>query len=316
MKKLVLLMICVLFFSSCSSDKKEVPIIEPPKEVPEPLKVGYQVAVTRFTTEGMKYAKSVGIEFVEASAMNAFFDDNGNFTKSDAEARSIMTNAKKAADEAGVKIWSIHMAYSEGMDLSRINEDERKHVVAGHKKLLEYLAILEPEVVLFHPSYYLAPNQRDMRKSQLIKSANELDEAVRAIGATMVLENMLGPELMSGQRERPLMRTVEETVEIFSRLPNSIQLAVDMNHIKNPENLIRAMGKRLKTVHIADGTGRAENHWFPCSGEGENNWLAILTALDEVGYSGPFLYESAFEDEKDLVDCYNSLYNNFINNIK
>lgn len=314
MRMRILMMICVLLFNGCKTDKAESPNVTPPKEVPEPLNVGYSVGLGAITSAKMNHAKSVGIDYVEAAGMNTFFDTNRNFTKSDAEATASMTNAKKAANDAGIEIWSIHMAYSAHMDLSTINEDDRKKVVEGHKKLIEYLAILKPKVILFHPSYYLdPPNQRDMRKSQLIKSAIELDVAVRAIGATMVIENMLGPELMSGDRERPLMRTVEETVEIFKRLPSTIYSAIDMNHIKNPENLIRAMGKRLKTVHIADGTGRAENHWLPCSGQGENNWVEILTALDEVGYTGPFLFESAYEDEKDLVNCYNSLYNNFIN---
>src|SRR5690606_32506765 len=102
-----------------------------------------------------------------------------------------------------------------------------------------------------------------------LKSATELDAAVREIGSTMVIENMLGPALTVGaDRERPLMRTVDETVELFQRLPSTVYLAVDMNHIKNPENLIRALGNKLRTVHVADGTGEAENHYYPCSGEG------------------------------------------------
>ena len=315
MKKTVFLIASIIFLSHCSSTTKDDPDPNNPvKEVPAKLEdIGFSISVFRMTPEKMNYSSSVGITSVEAVSMNSFFDSRGNFTKSDAEARKIMTDAKNAADAAGINIWSIHMAYSEFMDLSTINETDREMVVNGHIKLLEYLAILEPEVVLFHPSYNIdPPGQRDMRKSQLIKSSKELDVAVREIGAVMVLENMLGPELMNGNRERALMRTVEETVEIFNRLPKTIELAIDLNHIKNPENLIRAMGKRLKTLHVADGTGRAENHWFPCSGEGQNDWVEILSALDEVGYKGPWMYECAFPDEKDLVPCYDKLYEDYI----
>src|SRR5690606_35502362 len=166
-----------------------------------------------------------------------------------------LTEAQRFADEVGINIWSVHMPYGQYIDLSLIEETAREEVVAVHEKMEAHLEILEPEVILFHPSWYLELNERDSRKSQLVKSATQLEESVRAIGATMVLENMLGPELLaSGGRERPLMRTVEEVQEIFQRLPSTIQLAVDMNHIKNPENLIRAMGSRLKSVHVADGT--------------------------------------------------------------
>lgn len=197
---------------------------------------------------------------------------------SDEEAAAILTKAKKEADAAGINIWSIHMAFGNKIDLSTRDEDLRKEVVASHSRLIKLLEIFDPKIILFHPSYYLELNERDQRKSQLIKSAVELDKNVRAIGSKMVLENMLGPELLaSGGRERPLMGTVGEREEIFSQL-SAIGLAVDTNHIIDPEKLIRAMGNKLQTLHIADGTGRAENHWFPCTGE--------------VEYDGPFMYES------------------------
>lgn len=314
MKSLSFIFISIFFFLSCNSTTADGPLpVDPVDELPYPLEVGNSLSVTMITSEKMTYYKLAKIGHVEVGGMNQFFDTNRELTKTDAEITSLFTQAKKAADDAGINIWSVHMAFGERMDLSLLNESSREKVVNGHKKLLEFLAILDPEVILFHPSYYLdTPNQRDMHKSQLIKSAKELDKAVQNIGAVMVLENMLGPELMIGNRERPLMRTVEESVEIFNRLPGTIQLAIDMNHIESPERLIRALGARLKTVHIADGTGRAECHWFPCSGEGKNDWVEILSALDEVGYSGPFLYECAFPDEKDLVECYQTLYNQFI----
>ncbi len=205
------------------------------------------------------------------------------------------------------------MPFGANLDLSLVNETNRRDVVAKQGRLVELLEILEPKIILFHPSYYLGLNERDLRKAQLIKSAKELNEVVKSINATMVIENMLGPELLKDEnRERPLLRTVQETIEIMNRLPNSIGSAVDMNHIKNPEELILAMGSRMKSVHIADGTGKHENHYFPCSGKGQNDWTLILAALDKAGYRGPFMYESAYDDEKDLMVCYKMLYNNYL----
>ncbi|WP_211332067.1 sugar phosphate isomerase/epimerase family protein [Pontibacter actiniarum] len=312
---LAILLACSLCLTGCDSSKEEPTPDVPAKETPvAPLKVGYSLPIGNFTKEKLPYAKSVGVSYVEASGMSLFVDDRRDFKMSDEEVTQKLREAKKAADEAGIKVWSVHMPYSQSIDLSTVSEADRQDIVAMHQKLITFLRILEPEVILFHPSYYLGLNERDMRKSQLIKSATTLDEAVQAINATMVLENMLGPELLAGNgRERPLMRSVEETVEIFSRLPTTIYSAIDMNHIKNPETLIKAMGSRLKTIHVADGTGAAENHFFPCSGEGKNNWTAILGALEEVKYTGPFMYESAYQDEKDLMPCYQSLYQNYSN---
>jgi len=282
------------------------------KTTPKPLSIGYSVGIAGITEEKMTYAKSVGIDYLETS-INGFIDKDRNFKYSDEEIIARIKKAKKIADDAGIKIWSIHMPFGNTIDLSLRDEAERKRVVALHQKVLKFCAILQPEIILFHPSYYLGLNEREKRKSQLIKSARELNKSVRAIKSEMVMENMLGFDLLVDEkRERPLMRTVEETVELMNRLPDNIYSAVDMNHIKYPEKLILAMGKRLKSIHIADGTGKQENHFFPCSGQGQNDWVKILAALHEVGYNGPFLYESAAKDVKDYKECYQFLFNQFV----
>jgi sugar phosphate isomerase/epimerase len=287
-------------------------VAELPGKAPKPLEIGYALGLNKVSTEQMKAAKAAGVDYVEIS-FGSLIDGNRNFKVSDEELTRLMQNAKKAADAAGIQVWSIHMPFGKRIDLSLTDEAERQQVVALHRKVLEFCKILQPEIILFHPSYYLGLNEREARKSQLVKSATELNKTVRGMKATMVIENMLGPELLvDAERERPLCRTVEETVEIMNRLPKNVYAAVDMNHIKHPENLIHALGKRLKSVHIADGTGEAENHFFPCSGQGKNNWTEILAALYEVRYTGPFLFESAFEDARDLKACYEAMYNAYV----
>lgn len=312
-KRIIIVAYLFLLSSACSSDKN-TELAKPEPDVPSPdkLKIGYSLSINQFNDEKLSYAKSVGIDYVEAAAITSLFNSNGQINKTDAQLEKLFTDGKAALDRNGVVVWSIHMAYGQNVDISLIDEGSRKDVVERHKKVLNYIKLLKPKYILFHPSYYLEPNQRDLRKNQLIKSLIELDEYVRSIGSTLVVENMLGPELMSGERERPLMRTVEECQEIFNRLPATIGLAVDMNHITQPEKLIRAMGDRLKTVHIADGSGRAENHYLPCSGLGANNWVEILKALDEVNYEGVFMYECDYNDEKELVQCYDSLFQNYV----
>ena len=316
-QKLLLLTFIALSLS-CTPSENTKPDTDPEEiEVPDRLKLGYSLGAQGFTNEKLQHAKAVGIDYVEVSGTSAFFNNNREITKTDAELKSIFANVLTVTETAGIKVNSIHMVADAYMDLSTIIEADRQKVVAGHIQLLDYIKVLKPTYILFHPSYYLdPPNQREQRKSQLLKSLNELNEAVQAIGSILVVENMLGPALMAGERERPLMRNIEECKEIMDRLPQNIGLAVDMCHIDNPELLIRALGSRLKTVHVSDGTGRAENHYFPCSGQGDNDWNAILKALDDVGYTGVFLYECAYDDERDLVNCYNTLYENYVKSLK
>jgi sugar phosphate isomerase/epimerase len=287
--------------------------IAQPAAMPAPLKVGYSIALVHITPEKMREAKSSGIDYIETSFGGLLDVESRAVKVSEEELMEKVVAVKKMVEEAGIEVWSIHMPYGKGIDLSLPDERERLEVVALHRRLLACARVLQPRVILFHPSYYLGPNEREVRKRQLVKSARQLNKAVKKIKAITVIENMLGPELMAGGgRERPLGRSVEEMMEIMNRLPRSIYGAVDMNHIKNPEQLIRALGPRLRSVHVADGTGAREDHYFPCSGQGKNNWTAILAALHEAGYRGPFLYETKHDNVKDLSPCYHKLYKAFV----
>jgi hexosaminidase len=283
---------------------------------PKRLRLGYSIPIDKITPESMTYAKANGIDCIE-TFLGPYVDTARNFKFTDEEITAKLKAAKKAADDAGIQIWSVHMLFGKHIDISFPDEVERQKVMELHKKILSFCTILKPKLILFHPSWYLGLNERDVRKSQMIKSANEMNKVVKAMNATMVIENMLGPALLvDAKRERPLCRTVEETVEIMNKLPNDIYSAIDLNHIKNPEKLILAMGARLKTLHVSDGTGKAENHFFPCSGQGQNDWVAILAALNTVKYNGPFMYECAYKDAKDFKPCYDTLYQSFIQSLR
>lgn len=283
-----------------------------PNHAPKKLRVGYSIPIERINYKSMAYAKAAGIECIETS-FSAYVDTIGDLKITETELNTKVNAAKSAADKAGIQIWSVHMLFGKHIDISFPNESERQRVMELHKKILKYCAILKPRIILFHPSWYLELNDREVRKSQMVKSANEMNLVVKSINATMVIENMLGPKLLvDAKRERPLCRTVDETVEIMNMLPDDIYSAIDLNHIENPEKLIYAMGARLKTLHVSDGTGSAENHYFPCSGQGKNNWVAIFKALDSVKYKGPFMYECKYKDVKDFKACYEELYKDFL----
>lgn len=286
-----------------------------PKADDHKLPIGYSTPIGRVNLQTMEYAKSAGVSYIETSISEFIDKKNRSFLVDDKEIIEKLKAAKAAADKAGIKIWSVHMPFSSNIDLSLANEADRKSVVALHKKVLEFCKILQPNIILFHPSYYLGINERALRKKQLIASATELNVEVIKMGCQMVVENMWGKDLVmeGGTREWPLFRTVEEVQELMSRLPKSIGSAIDLNHILNPEKLILAMGSRLKTIHVADDDGVKERHYFPCSGKGTNNWNAILSALDKVNYNGPFMYECHIDDVKDLKQCYDTLYNNYKN---
>lgn len=286
-------------------------------QMPRRLEVGTSIPFQKITPESMRHAKSVGIDCIEVgmSGIKVGMSADGYFIQDKDEAMRQMQQVKKAADDAGVKIWSVHMLAGSQFEISKADEQERRKVVDLQKQVIvSLISILHPKIVLFHPSFFIPKDEKQLRMQQLLKSSRELDEAVKSIGATMVLENMND----ASNKHIVLMQTTEDIVDAFNVLPADIYSAIDLNHINHPEHAIRALGKRVKTLHVSDGTGIREEHWFPCSGKGVNNWVAILSALNDTGYSGPFMFEvkaSEYSDFSDLTSCYDKMYSDYVRSL-
>lgn len=283
--------------------------------LPPPLKIGASLPMSQITEAKMRYAKAVGISSVQIS-VNEWFDKSGHFKLSDDQITRAVDQAVKATRDAGIEVGAVHMPFGQHIDLSLLDQTEWKRIIALHKKVLQYCKPLAPQVILFHPSWFLSLDQRDEHIARLVSSVHELQGPGRALGATMVIENMTGPELYvvshGVKYERPLCRTVPEMMAIMAKLPPTVYAAVDLNHILHPEEMIAALGSRLKFIHVSDGDGAHERHYFPCSGKGMNDWMAILDALYKAGYTGPFMYECHTKDLRDLIYCYHEMYNRYI----
>ncbi|MGH2623270.1 MAG: TIM barrel protein, partial [Sphingobacterium sp.] len=202
------------------------------------------------------------------------------------------------------------------LDISRVDEQGRLRVMEAQRNVLQVLKPVNAKFILFHPSFYLGLNERTERKAQLQKSVIYLNQEVKGIKSSMVVENMLGPSLTVNGRERPLMRTVEECLEIFQTFPKDVGLAVDFCHIAEPQHLLAAFGSRVKTLHVSNGDGSAESHYLPCDPRGNNDWNTIFATLEKINYKGVYMHECKFEDEKEIVACYQDLWDVYQTSLK
>ena len=284
------------------------------KYSPSRMALGYSVNMQLITKEKMQYAKSLGIDYIELSNVGSMLNKDLSLKYDQDYWKNQIDSIKTILDATDIKVWSIHMPFSQKIDLSLRSELDRKKVVETHIQMIHLLSALRAEIILFHPSYYLGMDERELRIAQFVKSVFELNIETRRHNMQMVVENMLGPQLTIDDRERPLLRTIKECELVFSLLPDDVGLAVDMCHIMNSELLIEKFGSRVKTLHVSDGDGLSEAHYLPCNKLGKNNWNLIFAALEKINYSGVFMYECKYTDEKELKNCYDLLevdYNNY-----
>ena len=91
-----------------------------------------------------------------------------------------------------------------------------------------------------------------------------------------------------------------EMLELLSAHP-ALRSCLDTNHLLGEDTAayVRRVGNRIVTTHVSDFDFINERHWLP--GEGKQDFTAILEALCETGYEGPWLYELGLGSPRSIV---------------
>ena len=266
------------------------------------FKVGYSAGIFR-GEEFFKNLKEAGFDCVETAVKNsspeAAFDQ---FTVDFKE-------AKKMIEGCGLEVNSYHLPFNYstfgGINLSRDTIADRTVVF--------YTEIIARVTDAGLTNLFVCHSSTDSNKdvvdrTPLIERAKEsyyqLAENAAKFGATIAVEDL--PRSCVG-------RDSNEILEILS-VNDKLRCCFDTNHLllENPVDFIKKVGNKIVTTHVSDYDFINERHWLP--GEGDNNWQEIISALNEIGYNGPWLYEMGLETPKSIIRAENltakDVYNN------
>jgi sugar phosphate isomerase/epimerase len=217
--------------------------------------------------------KNAGIENIELCFMAGVY----------ARGKKIVQNFKKAlkiVKKSGLKLNSVHFPFGPAWsDLACPWEQDRVEIVRWFGSLFKLSDKLQPNAYVFHPGGIgVNENNVEFAKSQLYKTVNELALLTKT---PICVENMVGGALM---------RNVQDILE-FTKNADKGYSIIDVNHLlfDKPQDVIRAVGSKIKSLHISDYDFKGEKHWLP--GEGSIDWQDVIKALEEVGYDGCFTYE-------------------------
>ncbi len=182
----------------------------------------------------------------------------------------------------GVEAWSYHLPFLpfEEIDISI-------------PKLAPYSVKLESEYIrragdagivnyVIHSSGEpIDDADRDMRMETAKESLYKLSEVAKAAGGRIFVENL--PRTVLGKNS-------DEVLELISAHPD-LRVVFDTNHLlaEDPIKFIKKVGAKIASTHVSDYDKIDEKHWLP--GEGSADFYAIASALGEVGFAGPWLYE-------------------------
>ena len=156
-------------------------------------------------------------------------------------------------------------------------------------------AMLGGSVTVLHPMNLPADKLYDQKKAKdaAIRYLSPYIEEAKRVGICIAVENMVD---FGGFRRRYCGGDVWELIDLVDTINDpSVGICLDTGHANishvDTAEAIRAMGGRLKALHINDNLANGkDDHLFPYFGSVD--WAETVKALKEIGYRGDFAYEA------------------------
>jgi sugar phosphate isomerase/epimerase len=204
------------------------------------------------------------------------------------------------------EVWSVHAPFG-GVDLASPEADMRQKSIANVKRAADIAKGLGAKVLTVHPGLELQNMEpRSVRVQHSGESMAEIGAYCAEKDIRVAVEIL--PRKCIGNSLDELFKILE-----IADKPN-VGFCLDSNHsfpAAALTDVVKKMGKRLFTLHISDHDDVDERHWLPM--RGVINWPRFIMFLKQIGYTGPFMYETGLaypefgEGIKPLVANYNSL---------
>ncbi len=217
-------------------------------------------------------------------------------------------NARKAADAAGIELWSIHSHMRPDFDISSLEKECNDAAIAELSELINRASAVGIDKVVVHPTHTREPFDQSTRGEKIKHAMACLDtlaEYAYKKNMYIALENL--PRTCLGN-------TIAEHKQLLSA-NDKLRVCIDFNHslIDDTAEFVKEMGDRIITVHVSDRDNINERHWLP--GEGLLDWKANIDALESVGYKGVWMYEMGL-DCPITIERRMLTYKDFVDNAK
>ncbi len=202
--------------------------------------------------------------------------------------------AERSAKNYGIELRSLHLPFAPFEILDISSRDKAEYTVRYSSDIITKGADIGVKTFVIHPSAEPVPTEGDVRKERFEcakESLFALAEHAAKYDAFVAVEDL--PRTCLG-------RNSDEILELVSA-HDRLRVCFDTNHLlaESIPDFVKKVGNKIITTHVSDYDFVNERHWLP--GEGKIDWQALLSALREVGYDGPFLYELSFNCPNTII---------------
>ena len=193
-------------------------------------------------------------------------------------------NLKARAEQYDVETYSFHLPFCPFNEVSIATQEQnlRKFSVEFLSELIKKVAHEGFSVAVIHPSHEPISDETRAENIKCAKdSLSKLADVCEQSGMVLAVEDL--PRTCLGN-------TISEMKELIAD-DDRLRVCFDTNHLLKDRatNFIYDLKDKIVTLHVSDYDFKNERHWMPY--EGKLDWVKLVTALEEIGYSGPFTYE-------------------------
>ncbi|MGB2266325.1 MAG: sugar phosphate isomerase/epimerase family protein [Akkermansiaceae bacterium] len=196
--------------------------------------------------------------------------------------------ASRKIRKVGIEPFSFHAPFADHIDITSLDEEQRKNSVRELIKACEAAAELGVRHMVLHPG-----PEREGRPpaeeffyhlEKACDGVNEVATRCEELGMSLLLENML-PHLLFGR--------IQDMLYILGAARSqNIGTCLDTGHAHLAGDLPMAIYKlscHLRMIHINDNKGDWDGHLPP--GEGDIDWKDVMTQLEQNGFRGGLILE-------------------------
>jgi len=221
---------------------------------------------------------------------------NGNPAHYDWRNREYTQKLKQRLEEYNLKVSSFHAPFSDRLDLSNTNEQEREEAVKEISGTMGLSKIFGWKYMTLHPSaeeFDLSDEVLfEAKFNQCRRSLEALVKEAEEHGIKLAIETLLPGSLGSDPG------TIKGLLE---GLPKELAgVCFDISHVslwkkETVSDYYNELFPRIVTIHASDSDGTADNHYI--FGDGNIDLSGVVSTLYGSRFSGNFVVE-VFHDLK------------------
>ena len=249
-------------------------------------------------------AMDYGIQAYANFAYSSRHEGDSLFEKPDAEVLAFFREQSAVLREVGIAVGQTHAPFpSNRLTETSISQEEHHFRLA--RLSVRITRELGCDYMVLHPAFnnHIPYDGRpdiaaDHWEKNRVFYLSLLSEA-RECGVTVLLENMWGRIFQTVPIFPSAISHAPEFCEWIDRLNEEageerFGACLDTGHAlltgDDPAAMVRALGGRLKALHMHDTKPDADLHTAPF--DGTCDWVSLAAALREVGYAGTLNFET------------------------